>query len=196
MRGDWPCNQRVGAIGFNTLPIMGEKLRFDVGIDEERAFEFLPERDALFGERHIKLDVEGWRRHDKRTDIGRIVMHPCARQNGADALRNQRHVFVSYAGFGADMGNETVEIADRRTEGRREAAHARRVSVAARIPGIECIIIKAELIHEMAHTSAMLMAAMQENDNALRLFRAGRPETIEQRSAVMGDEMGFLRFTM
>ncbi len=43
----------------------------------------------------------------------------------------------------------------------------------------------------MFHTPAMLMAAMQQNDNALRLFGAGRPETIEQRSAVMGDEMGF-----
>jgi len=42
----------------------------------------------------------------------------------------------------------------------------------------------------------VLMAAMQKNDNAFRFFRAGRPETIEQRSAVMGDEMGFLRCTM
>ncbi len=37
MRGDGPCDQRIGAIRFNALWIVGQKLRFDIGIDVERA---------------------------------------------------------------------------------------------------------------------------------------------------------------
>ncbi len=123
-------------------------------------------------------------------------MHPCGSKHRTDALRDDCHVLDGRAGFPPDMGDETVEIADRRAEGWREAAHARRLAVAARIPGIEGVVIQPQLIDEVRDTAAMLVPAMQQDDDAFRLSGKRRPETVEQRRAVMGREPAFLRHAM
>ncbi len=68
--------------------------------------------------------------------------------------------------------------------------------MAARIPGIEGVVIQPQLIDEVRDTAAMLVPAMQQDDDAFRLSGKRRPETVEQRRAVMGREPAFLRHAM
>lgn len=185
--GDRAGDQRIGVEGGDALRIMGEEFRLDVGIDEEAALELLPERDALLGEGHIELDREGRRGEHQRADVGRVVMHPGSGEHRPEGLRDECQIALAES-VTRDLAHEAVDVAHKGGEGRRVAALACRAPVAARVPGIEGVARHGELVDQMRHAAAMLVAAMEEKDGALGLVTHRRPVAIEDLGAVMGPE--------
>ena len=71
------------------------------------------------------------------------------------------------------------------------AAFARRTTMPACIPGVEGEVVEPEFLDYMGHPAAMLVAAMQEHDGALRRAGAGGPEAVEKLHAVMARKCRF-----
>ena len=67
--------------------------------------------------------------------------------------------------------------------------------MAACVPGVEGKIIEAELGGEMGDAAAMLVAAMEKNDYALRGSARRGPRPIKESSAIMRCEFGFMHWS-
>src|SRR5207248_2062911 len=87
---------------------------------------------------------------------------------------------------------EGLDVSHAAGEGRRVAALARRMAVAARVPGIELEVREAELADQMGEPPAMLVAAMEQQDRATGRQHGGWPAAIEQRLAVVRGEVTLL----
>ncbi len=119
-------------------------------------------------------------------------MHPGRGENGADALRDHRHVRDGNAVPLRDVVGEGLHVAHGDVKAGTVAALARRAAVPARVPGEDGVIGQRQLVGKMRDAAGMLVAAMEEQDCAGGPLRCGGPMAIEEFDAVMRREGQFL----
>jgi hypothetical protein len=90
-----------------------------------------------------------------------------------------------------DVFHEVVEVADQRREPGRIPAGTWRSTVPARVPGIEHMVGQIQLVDEVGHAAAVLVAAVEQDHGASGPFARRRPAAVEQVDPVVGGELAF-----
>src|SRR3546814_4785982 len=73
---------------------MAEEFRLDVTVDEKIAAKPAHQRQAWTSERHVKLDLERWRRQHQRTNARGVIVNPGRRNHRPDTLRHHGDVLL------------------------------------------------------------------------------------------------------
>jgi len=169
------------------LDVVREHLRFHVAVNERLRFEFPENAERRNGERHIQLHAQCGCGDDERADRRRVVVDPSRGEHGADALRDDRHVFDWNIELIGEMADELLGVADHATEAFGVTAIAGRAAVTARVPGEEPEVVELDAIDKVLPACRVLVAAVEEHDRAAR-FDCRLPGAIEELGAVRRTE--------
>src|SRR5947209_5287509 len=91
-------------------------------------------------------------------------MHPRGHRHCAHAVSQNDDVFHGDAMLGHDVPHKSVHILDDRGEIVRGAALARRLAVAARVPGEHGDIVESERVYRFLPAAGVLMTAVEEHE--------------------------------
>jgi hypothetical protein len=170
-----------------------EELRLHVAVDEEQAAQLVHQPEPGARERHVELHLEGRRGQREAAHLGGVVVRPGGDQHRAHALRDDVDVLLGHAVGAADVMHEGLHVAHRGAEARAVAALAGRAAVAACVPGEEVEVGQVELVDQVRHARAVLVAAVEQHDGAAAHGARGRPVAVEKRFAVVRLEVQLLR---
>ena len=190
---DRPRDERVALVTRNALRIVREELRLDVAVDEEQPAQLVHQTQAGAREGHVELDLEGRRCERQAAHLGRVVVRPGGDQHRAHALRDDVLVPLPHAVRAADVVDEGLHVAHRGREARAVAARTGRLAVAAGVPGEEVEVGQVELVDQVRHSRAVLVAAVEQQDGTASCGAGGRPMAVEQRDAVVRGEVVLVR---
>ena len=93
------------------------------------------------------------------------------------------------------LGDEVVDVPNGGLDARTEAARAGRAAVAAGIPGVEGEVVEAELVHDVGHSTRVLMPSMKEDDRSSGPLQRRGPVTVEELRSVGRAEGAFSDFS-
>ena len=111
-------------------------------------------------------------------------MHPSGGQHRADALGDNREIFWGDLVSRGNVADEVLHVAHQSGEAGTVADLAPRAAVAARVPGEDRKIRQIELVGEVRHAAAVLVAAVEQHHGTLRCRRSRRPEPVEELGSV------------
>ncbi len=187
---DGSRDQRIGIVARDSHRIVCQEAGLDVTVDEEVAAQLVEQGETGSRERNVELDLEGRGGEHHAANVRRVVVHPGGDEHRTYALRDDADILDRNPMPIDDMVDERLYIAHRARERGTETAHARRTTMATRIPGEEVEIGNIELIGQMRHASRVFVPPVKQDQRATpRPSR--RPVPIEELRAVVGGEAAF-----
>jgi len=183
--GNRPRQQRIGFVACDARRIVRQEFGLDVARHEKIARESAHQTQSREREWNVELHAKRRRGEHHPANARRVIVDPRRDEYSAHALRDDADVLGRDAVFRADVVDERLHVAHRRTETRRIAACAGRAPVAARVPCKESEVRQHEFVYEVRHSRRMLVAAVEEHDRAARGAVNRRPVPIEEVDAVV-----------
>ena len=182
--GDRAADQRVGIVAFLARLIVGQELRFHIGIDRKIALYCLQRLETADRTRHIQIDAESRTGQDHRPDAWRVIMYPGRRYDRSHALRNDDHVFSGHRIGHQQVLVKRLCIPYEIPEIPRVAAPATADAMTTCVPGKDIEVWYIQFIDDVLQARPMLMAAVEEH-KCLAVWRPARPIVVSDRSAVV-----------
>ena len=169
VRGDLAEDGLVLVVGALLLRIMREHAGFNITLYHTAGQQLLLHPQQRQGEGHIQFHVKGGRAQHQTTQTRRVVMHPGGRDHRPHAVRHE-HDVLAHDGVGLlNVLNEGLQIADDHTQVLCAPTRARRLAMAALVPGEDSVVRHVQRLRQLHHATGVLVAAMQNHNSVPRL---------------------------